>query len=83
METHAFGFRLWANAPEGQKQFPISKDPPTAPLPVLSKEEDKIAAMEAKLRNMTEVLAEVVEELMRTKKNLGRAKRAVASSRYP
>ena len=24
METHAFGFRLRANAPEGQKQFPIS-----------------------------------------------------------
>ena len=25
METHAFGFRLRANAPEGQKRFPISK----------------------------------------------------------
>ena len=37
----------------------------------LSKEEDKIAALEAKLRNKTEVLAEVVEELMRTKKELG------------
>ena len=24
METHAFGFRLPANAPEGQKRFPIS-----------------------------------------------------------
>ena len=24
METHAFGFRLRANAPEGQKRFPIS-----------------------------------------------------------
>ena len=24
METHAFGFRLRANALEGQKQFPIS-----------------------------------------------------------
>ena len=23
IETHAFGFRLRANAPEGQKQFPI------------------------------------------------------------
>jgi transposase len=37
----------------------------------LSKEEDKIAALEAKLRNKTEVLAEVVEELVRTKKDLG------------
>jgi hypothetical protein len=27
METHAFGFRLRANAPEGQKQFPISQRP--------------------------------------------------------
>ena len=25
METHAFGFRLLANAPEGQKRFPISR----------------------------------------------------------
>ena len=25
METHAFGFRLPANPPEGQKRFPISK----------------------------------------------------------
>ena len=25
METHAFGFRLRANAPEGQKRFPISR----------------------------------------------------------
>jgi hypothetical protein len=24
METHAFGFRLRANAPEGQKRFPVS-----------------------------------------------------------
>jgi hypothetical protein len=24
METHAFGFRLWVNAAEGQKRFPIS-----------------------------------------------------------
>jgi 3-oxoacyl-[acyl-carrier protein] reductase len=24
METHAFGFRLRANAPEGRKRFPIS-----------------------------------------------------------
>ena len=24
METHALGFRLLANAPEGQKRFPIS-----------------------------------------------------------
>jgi hypothetical protein len=24
MEMHAFGFRLRANAPEGQKRFPIS-----------------------------------------------------------
>ena len=24
-ETHAFGFRLRANAPEGQKRFPISR----------------------------------------------------------
>jgi hypothetical protein len=24
METHAFGFRLLANAPEGQKRFPFS-----------------------------------------------------------
>jgi transposase len=38
--------------------------------PSLSKEEDKIAALEAKLRNKTEVLAEVVEELVRTKKEL-------------
>src|SRR6476659_2361503 len=37
----------------------------------LSKEEGKIAALEAKLRNKTEVLAEVVEELVRTKKELG------------
>ena len=37
----------------------------------LSKEEDKIAALEAKLRNKTEVLAEVVEDLVRTKKELG------------
>ena len=37
----------------------------------LSKEEGKIAAREAKLRNKTEVLAEVVEELVRTKKELG------------
>ena len=37
----------------------------------LSKEEDKIAALEAKLRNKTDVLAEVVEELVRTKKELG------------
>jgi transposase len=36
-----------------------------------SKEEDKIAALEAKLRNKTEVLAELVEELVRTKKELG------------
>src|SRR5437763_15529495 len=35
------------------------------------KEQDKIAVLEAKLRNKTEVLAEVVEELMRTKKELG------------
>jgi transposase-like protein len=34
----------------------------------LSREEDKIAALEAKLRSKTEVLAEVVEELVRTKK---------------
>ena len=27
METHAFGFRLRANAPEGQKRFPISTNP--------------------------------------------------------
>ena len=39
--------------------------------PSLSKEEDKITALEAKLRNKTEVLAEVVEELVRTKKELG------------
>jgi transposase len=32
---------------------------------------DKIAALEAKLRKKTEVLAEVVEELVRTKKELG------------
>jgi hypothetical protein len=25
METHAFGFRLLANAPKGQKRFPISR----------------------------------------------------------
>src|SRR6266581_3230341 len=25
METHAFGFRLRANAPEGQRRFPISR----------------------------------------------------------
>jgi hypothetical protein len=37
----------------------------------LSKEEDKIAGLEAKLRKKTEVLAEVVEELVRTKKELG------------
>jgi hypothetical protein len=37
----------------------------------LSKEEDKIAALEARLRNKTEVLAKVVEELVRTKKELG------------
>ena len=37
----------------------------------LSKEEDKFAALESKLRNKTEVLAEVVEELVRTKKELG------------
>ena len=37
----------------------------------LSKEEDKIAALEAKLSNKTDVLAEVVEELVRTKKELG------------
>ena len=37
----------------------------------LSTEEDKIAALEAKLRNKTDVLAEVVEELVRTKKELG------------
>jgi hypothetical protein len=37
----------------------------------LSEEEDKIAALETKLRNKTEVLAEVVEELVRTKKELG------------
>ena len=30
METHSFGFRLLANAPEGQKRFPIS-DVPVAP----------------------------------------------------
>src|SRR4029453_16067175 len=39
--------------------------------PALYKEEGKIAAREAKLRNKTEVLAEVVEELVRTKKELG------------
>ena len=27
MKTHAFGFRLRANAPEGQKRFPISRPP--------------------------------------------------------
>src|SRR3977135_42679 len=37
----------------------------------LSRKEDKIAALEAKLRNKTEVLAEIVEELVRTKKELG------------
>jgi transposase len=37
----------------------------------LSEEEDKIAALETKLRNKTGVLAEVVEELVRTKKELG------------
>ena len=37
----------------------------------LSQEEGKIAALEAKLRNKTEVLAELVEELVRTKKELG------------
>jgi hypothetical protein len=37
----------------------------------LSKEEDKIAALEAKLRNKTEVLAEVVEELCAPKKTWG------------
>ena len=37
----------------------------------LSKQEDKIAGLEAKLRNKTEVLVEVVEELVRTKKELG------------
>jgi transposase-like protein len=36
----------------------------------LFEEEDKIAALETKLRNKTEVLAEVVEELVRTKKEL-------------
>jgi hypothetical protein len=25
METHAFGFKLPSNAPEGQKRFPISR----------------------------------------------------------
>jgi integrase len=29
METHAFGFRLRANAPEGQKRFPISISRPS------------------------------------------------------
>jgi transposase len=37
----------------------------------LSREKDKIAALEAKLRNKTEVLAELVEELVRTRKELG------------
>jgi transposase-like protein len=37
----------------------------------LSKEQQKIAALEAKLRTKTEVLAEIVEELVRTKKELG------------
>jgi transposase len=43
----------------------------------LSEEEDKIAALETKLRNKTEVLAEVVEELVRRKKSLGRAERTL------
>jgi hypothetical protein len=46
-------------------------------------EEGKIAALEAKLRNKTEVLAEVVEELVRTKKSLGRAKRTLGCPRHP
>ena len=25
METYAFGFRLWANVPEGEKRFSISQ----------------------------------------------------------
>src|SRR4029077_15677075 len=37
----------------------------------LTQQEDKIAGLEAKLRNKTEVLVEVVEELVRTKKELG------------
>ena len=49
----------------------------------LSKEADKIAALEAKLRSKTEVLAEVVEELVRTKKSLGRAERRLGCSRHP
>jgi hypothetical protein len=39
----------------------------------LSEEEDKIAALETKLRNKTEV----VEELVRRKKSLGRAERTL------
>lgn len=38
---------------------------------VSSKEQDKIAALEAKLKSKNEVLAEIVEELVRTKKELG------------
>ena len=37
----------------------------------LSKEEDEIAALEAGLRNKSEVLAEIVEELVGTNKELG------------
>ena len=42
----------------------------------LSKEQQKITALEAKLRTRTEVIAEVVEELVRTKKELGESCRA-------
>ena len=36
METHAFGFRLRANAPKGQKRFPISRMKKMPPITFLS-----------------------------------------------
>jgi transposase len=49
----------------------VAFEPKRPRSPALSKEQGKIAALEAKLRNKTEVLAEVVEELVRTKKEFG------------
>jgi transposase len=48
-----------------------------------SKEEDKIAALEAKLRNKTEVLASLSRNWCAQKKSLGRAKRTLGCARYP
>lgn len=62
-------FYLW------QKTFfekgPAAFENGRSPSRISSQNEPKIAALESKLRRKDEVIAEIMEDLVRTKKNLG------------